>query len=285
MDKKTYHERIEEANRRIDDYVHRVALRDFHRPFLHHAYFMQPGYCGGTQGMMVQGSDCHIELKARSFMDPYFIKTIRHELIHYFLYQDHQPCGHTKAFKEWSVKVDAGGTFSHRGDEFLFLRVYCPSCGKYGRLRYGAPLEKQHCIRCKNRGLLIDDYFNMNTVWCKEADNARKTISENLSYVIIDLDGCFVKERQDLLPRPVKCTTTYRRAYVFKDLKEAQAIANLINGEVLNRYMAGYIQIECPYLFRCKNCKRRERSESPKLKRSIICKKCGANEFILKGIR
>lgn len=131
----------------------------------------------------------------------------------------------------------------------------------------------------------MDDYFNMNAKWCKQADNARKTISENLSYVIIDLDGCFVKENQDLLPRPIKRTTTYRRAYVFKDLKEAQAIAQLISGEVLNRYMAGYIQIECPYLFQCTNCKRRERSESPKLKRSIICKKCGANEFILKGIR
>lgn len=285
MDKEMYYERIKEANKMIDRYVHQVALRDFHRPFLHHARFMSPNYNGGTQGVMKPGLEYCIELKARTFMDPAFVKIVRHELIHYFLYQDKKPYGHGKEFKEWSVQVDAGGTYSRRGDEFLFLRAFCPTCGSYARFRYGDKLETVKCTQCKKTGLIIEDYFDMNKQWCDQADQARKSIRENLSYVIIDLDGCFVKEEQGLVSGANKRTTTYRRAAVYKDLNEAKKIAQSINGEVLNKYMASYIQIELPYLFQCKNCKRRERNDTPKLTKSIACKKCGGNDFILKGIR
>ncbi len=76
----------------------------------------------------------------------------------------------------------------------FFLRSFCPTCGSYARFRYGIKLETVKCTQCKKIGLIIEDYFDMNKQWCAQADQARKSIRENLSYDIIDLDVRCVKK-------------------------------------------------------------------------------------------
>lgn len=280
-----FNQRIDEANLMIDAYVHKVAERDFNRPFLSHARFMPLHYKGGTAGFMKASSDYAIELRARDFMDPKFIKTVRHELIHYFLHLDKKPHGHGKEFKEWSLKVDAGGTYHHRGNEFLYLRVYCSNCCSYDRFRYGNDLKSTKCNHCSALGLQIEDYFGMNQEWCEEADIAREEIKKNPSFVVVDSNGQYVLPQLDFQVVSNKRTKTVYRAFRTNELEKANDIALKIEGKVMNFYIASYRQIEYPYLFQCKKCKYNVRSETPNSDSIKKCPKCGNKEIILKGIR
>lgn len=99
------------TNRKTDTrYVKKVALKDFQRPFLHQAKFFPFQVHTGIAGQVRFPRDNPpvMELYARHFASPRFIKTVRHELIHYFLFMDKKPHGHNKEFKEWSCRVDAG---------------------------------------------------------------------------------------------------------------------------------------------------------------------------------
>ncbi|GBG97093.1 SprT-like domain-containing protein [Lactococcus termiticola] len=298
----------------INDYVHKVAERDFGRPFLHRAQFLPLNYHGNTAGRMNPNSrilhadpeerrksDIVIELRARDFMDPKFVKTVRHELIHYFLYIDGEDFGHNRAFKQMSNQVDAGGTYHHRGLEYLYLRLACPHCKKVYRQNYQSENAGQTCPNCQSAKLEVEDLFGYNKAWMKQADHRRQEILEHPRYVVGLPDGSYIRGEASYLPlgpvkggrqlvQPIsiaqdKSTMSLRQAFWTRDLAEARREADQREGQVLDHYQAWDDFVESPYLYRCKDCKRYERRESPFCLDNIGCQRCDSQRFEFKGIR
>ena len=279
----------EKANKLVDGYVKKVALKDFQRPFLHQAKFFPFQAHTGTAGQVRFPRDNApvMELYARHFASPRFIKTVRHELIHYFLFMDKKPHGHNKEFKEWSCRVDAGGTYHHEGDEFLYFRGYCPVCGLIKRIRYGDDEKQMNCLKCEHLGFEIDNLFGMNEIWIKQADTARKKIIDNPRYIVLLPDGSYLRSEmsQHLLKVPKVTTSTMRSAYVTSDHSKALKRAERYSGQVKKYYTADHEFIESPYIYQCKECKRIERKDSPFLLNHLVCGRCKGESFIFKGIK
>lgn len=157
MDRKERDERLSDVF--LQRWIEEISLKDFHKPFQHHARYNPRLRSSGGRYLL---KDHSIEINPRQlthFGEEEVLGIIRHELCHYHLHREGKGYRHRDhAFKELLKQVQ-GTRYSRpirkRRERPIRFFLQCTSCGmRYPRKRRINP-DRYRCGICGGGLMLI----------------------------------------------------------------------------------------------------------------------------------
>ncbi|MGT2666568.1 SprT family protein [Streptococcus rifensis] len=140
----------------LTDYVKKVSLEDFGKPFKHRAHWNKRLRSTGGRFFPKDG---HLDFNPQIYEEhglAVFRQIVRHELCHYHLYFEKKGYRHADAdFKALLQAVD-GLRYAPKIATPQQYKVYlCQSCGQVYHRKRQIDTKKYHCGKC--HGLLLFD--------------------------------------------------------------------------------------------------------------------------------
>lgn len=138
----------------LTEYVKRISLDDFGKPFHHHAVWNSRLT---TTGGRFFPNDGHLDFSTKIYQEhgpALFRKIVRHELCHYHLFFEKRGYRHRdKDFKDLLRKVD-GIRYVPRKIKAVKYHYVCQACGFLYPRHRRIKTSRYRCSKCQNTLIL-----------------------------------------------------------------------------------------------------------------------------------